>query len=697
MPKNDLNLLILDDEQLYAEKLSELINIPLVSTHLVLADEKEELLKMLRRPLDVIVHGNAFDITPFDTLSILRNNGLDVPVIALISDDKPTVGSSDCSGDQAVELMKAGVRHAPDRCAISLIAELIKREFETLTIRRELRQTQNLLEHSDSRNQALLRQLKSSVAFIVEGAHLYANQSYLDLFGYKDSRELLGTPVIDLISPDDTQAFKDQLKGFSKGDLPDKDLKLSFLTQNQSDFEALVQMSPASYDGQPCIQLIIQPKFDHQSSAGLLAVSDQTDALTGLMNRQGFEAKLKQSVSAAIKKQTQNGLMFVSIDNMGQINNTFGIEGTDSVIIHVARRLSEKHKKAVISRFGESTFALLIPDTKKDELLAHANELLELIDKDLIPIGNKTARTSLSIGLALINETSPSSIDIFNRAYKGIDRVRQKTKGAGNGVSLYDPLEEASQSESALFETVNNALDQNLFKLLYQPIYDINSGQSNFHEVYLRLPLPDGTSMTPDKFLHIAEQANMLERLDRWVMLNAAKNLRGALKQDPNSRLLINLSGNALQDTGLPEFASKLVKAIGAETAPITLQFSEPDIVKYLGQARSQFDAFKKAGCNLSINAFGASTKAIELFDYITPNMVKLDRAYTSNLTNDEQSQGTATFIKDISRHQVKSMIAFIEDAPTMSQSWTIGADFLQGIYLQSPGDHIVVPDTDKA
>ena len=77
--------------------------------------------------------------------------------------------------------------------------------------------------------------------------------------------------------------------------------------------------------------------------------------------------------------------------------------------------------------------------------------------------------------------------------------------------------------------------------------------------------------------------------------------------------------------------------------------------------------------------------------------MVKLDRAYTSNLTNDEQSQGTATFIKDISRHQVKSMIAFIEDAPTMSQSWTIGADFLQGIYLQSPGDHIVVPDTDKA
>ena len=67
--------------------------------------------------------------------------------------------------DQAVELMKAGVRHAPDRCAISLIAELIKREFETLTIRRELRQTQNLLEHSDSRNQALLRQLKSSVAF----------------------------------------------------------------------------------------------------------------------------------------------------------------------------------------------------------------------------------------------------------------------------------------------------------------------------------------------------------------------------------------------------------------------------------------------------------------------------------------------------------------------------------------------------
>ena len=71
MLKNDLNLLILDDEQLYAEKLSELINIPLVSTHLVLADEKEELLKMLRRPLDVIVHGNAFDITPFDTLSIL--------------------------------------------------------------------------------------------------------------------------------------------------------------------------------------------------------------------------------------------------------------------------------------------------------------------------------------------------------------------------------------------------------------------------------------------------------------------------------------------------------------------------------------------------------------------------------------------------------------------------------------------------
>lgn len=687
---SSLSLLVIDDEQLLAERVIEKLRHINIVTHMAILDEQKELTKALRRKWDVILYGKAYDLTADQVIKAVQAQGQDVPVVVMLSQVGKPVNHDDSSDVVMLDLHSQGVARTLLRSEVSLIALAIADELSHLAIRRRVRKTKNMLEDANMRTKSLLKNANSAVAYLGEGVHVFANQSYVELFGFEDANDLLGLPIIDLIEASYASKFKELLKQFMKGDHSEADMSFKGIQTSGKTFDGKLQFAPANYDGENVTQIIIQPEGVVGVTGQMAAIADHTDGLTGLGSRQKFEEDLAKIRASAIKQHTQHGLLYVSIDNIGQISASMGIKGTDTTIMHVAELLKKHFSNASISRFSDAAFTIIINNIDKEGILNEAQKVRQDIADDLINVGQLTARTTVSIGMVLINETSPDTSELFSRAYDGIDKIRKQTHGIGNDVYLYDPYVNATSSDSALFETVNSALDKNMFKLLFQPIYNVDTDASNFYEVYLRLPLPDGTTMTPDQFLEIAEKANMLERLDRWVMLNATKVLRRELKKDPSTRMLINLSKSAIQDSGLPEFANKLNKAIGHADAPIILQFSEQDVNNYLALAKQQFELFERAGCRISINNFGSSLKSLDLFDHVEPNMVKLDRSYAKNLTDAANLSATQSFVSDIKDKNVMPMVAFIEDAGTMSAAWSVGAPYLQGMYLQEPKPDII-------
>jgi diguanylate cyclase (GGDEF)-like protein/PAS domain S-box-containing protein len=688
-----LRLLAVDESHAIAEALVDQLKIQGISTRLQVLDDKEELEKALRHVWDIILFVRGYDLTYESVLRLIKDNGQDLPLILLIDDLIAfDPNNSENTNSTIIKAYNAGVA---DILPINHPLQLgfcVKRELLNLENRRSKRHLEIMLSDSERRSQLLLKNSRTAVSYVDEGVHIYANESYLELFGFKSLDVLKGMPVIDLVDSKDLQDFKDFLKIYTKTGRNETDFNFSGIRADGSQFEAMLQLAPANFEGEQCIQVIIQhqEKSDTRELEAQLAAVERLDVLTNLGNRKSFEEELESTRDTAIKNKQQYALVFTSIDNIGQINASAGITGSDATVVSISKILQSQFQNAQSFRFGDSTFATLVANTTPENISTTALEVTELIAKTLISIGKRTVQTTVSIGIAMIGETSPNSTELLSRAFNAAEKVKIKNQGLGNGINIYNPAENATESDQALRELLEDALEKGSFKLMFQSVYDTNNDADPLFEVYARLPLGDGKTMLPEEFMPVAHRYGMESRLDRWILLNACKRLKSQQASHPNTRLLINLSGDSLQDTSLPLLVGKLAGAINSGGKTLTLQFNESDAINYLELARSNIKSFQSNGCQVAINNFGSSLNAIGLLDHLNVNLVKLDKSFVQDLGNEENFQAVKKVTSEIVSHGSQVMIAYIETPIAMSKAWSIGARYLQGYLIQMPNEEMI-------
>lgn len=691
-----LRLLVIDDEQLTAESLTDILKQQGVPTRMHLLDDREELTKSMRQPWDLVLFGNAYDLSYQDVIGVIRSAGKDLPMIIMppVDADTATLNDDDDTDQFMAQALQAGAVDVVHRSRKTHLVASMRRELRNLIHRRSQRDLESMLAEAERRAQLLLKNSRSAVAYIHDGVHIYANETYLQLFGHESVDELMGMPVVDLVYRDDLAEFKDFLRNYSKGDHTQAEFNFQGIRADGSTFDAMLQLAPASYEGEPCIQIIIQRQGEANAELeAQLAAVERLDPLTNLGNRLAFEESLNDTRSAAIKHKNQHALLFVSIDNIGQINASAGLAGSDATMIEIARVLSEQFSDSKLSRFGESTFTVVVPATSAEIVSQRAQKLVDTIQGLLISVDKRTVQTTVSIGIAMIGETSPESTELLERAFDAADKVKLKNKGVGNGINLYNPAENASQSDSALRELLEDAIEHGRFKLMFQPLYDTADESALFYEVFVRLPIADGKLMTPDEFMPVAQRFGMDGRLDRWILLNACKRLKAHLVAHPNTRLLINLTAESLQDPSLPSLVGKLAGAIGGGKNPLVLQFSENDVINYLKLAIENVASFRNHGCGVSISNFGTALNSLNTLTHVPASMVKLDKAYIQDLSKEENLQAAQKLVAAVSEQEREVLVAYIENPTAMSKAWSMGARYLQGYYLQPPAEEMIVPN----
>lgn len=687
-----LNLLVIDGNQLYAERLVELVSTYYKEVNLGFLDSREELIKALRHQWDVLIFGKAYEMGITDIVGILQEQQIDLPIICLARDDLTDVLSE--SGLPSVldgSMIKA--LNASNESQVALSICLL---HNNLLTRQQLKKIKDILSESEQRADILIKNSKSAVAYIDEGIHIFANNPYLELFGFEDMNDILGVPVIDLIAGgDNVKGFKQFLKRFDKGNRDQVEFEFESRRLDGSTFEAKLQLAAASLEGQPVTQIIIQQNqgVDAVEIAKQVAAAERQDNLTGLDNRLGFEENFTKLYDKAVSGQVSGVLLYVRIDNIGKINSSLGLQGTDATIKQVAYALDEFFEEGVVSRFSDHTFAILLEDTSAEKAVAAANTIREKIADMMIEVGKRTTETTISIGMVMLDKNIPEKNMVLDRAIEALNQVLINTDNTGNGIHMYDPSQHASSNDDALAETLLNAITHNQFKILYQPIYDINTDSSDLYEVYVRLPLADGTLMTPDQYMNVAKTHNLLAKIDRWLLINACKQLNQAKQTNPKAKLLIHLSHASLTDPQLPNIASQLMKAIGGEEGVLTLQFSEEEVIDYLALAKKQAIALEKVKCGISISHFGATTKSIDVADYIKPKMSRLAKNYVSDLNREENLETIKALVETANQHNIDVLMPYIEEASTMSIAWSVGARYLQGDYLQAPSETIVTAE----
>jgi EAL domain-containing protein (putative c-di-GMP-specific phosphodiesterase class I) len=243
----------------------------------------------------------------------------------------------------------------------------------------------------------------------------------------------------------------------------------------------------------------------------------------------------------------------------------------------------------------------------------------------------------------------------------------------------------AAANRGNLVAMVQQALDNNSFRLLFQPIISLRGDSDEHYEVLLRLLSPQGEEVPAADFLAAAKDAGLAEKIDRWVVLNSVKLLSEHRSKGHNTRLFVHLSANSLQDQTLLPWLSVALKAARLPSDSLVFQISEPDAVAYLKQAKALTQGLAELHCKVALGQFGCAINPFNTLKHLHVDFVKVDGSFSQDLSSAENQEALKTLLASLHAQAKLTIVPCVESATVLATLWQAGVNYIQGHYLQGP------------
>lgn len=672
--KKTIRLLLLEDSQNEAERLISLFRNAGHATRLHRVTSEEDLTQALQQSWDLfMVAPESDNLDPMLALNLVKRSGKDIAIVQILPEADPELFT---------EALELGAHDAVPQGEDQRLLLVGRRELENLYQRRALRAAQVSLREIEKRCQLLLDSSVDAIAYVHEGMHVYANRSYLALFGYDDGEELEGMPMTDLISASDQAAFKDYLKTYQHQGSA-SEFSCQGLRADGSALNMRIQCSEAQYDGEPCIQTIIRVDNDNAELEEKLRELSSQDLITGLYNRNHFIELLDQATERAVNAGQAAALAYIRLDRYPTLQVELGITGIDLLLADIAALL-QKHlpETTELARFGDDVFCALLPLHTQEQASEPLQKLLKAIELHLFEINGRTVQITLSIGLAGVNDTTSNAQLVLNRASVCAEQI-----SGGNGLKLFCQQDElaAAASRGDISAMLKKAMDNNEFRLLFQPIISLRGADSEFYEVLLRLTNEQGVEISPRELVQSALEAGLAGKMDRWVIGQSIKQLLAQRTEGHNTCLFINVTQASLQDPELLPWLNTALKSARLPADALVLQIAENDAVTYLKPAKAFTQGLAQLHCKVSLSHFGTVLNPMNTLKHLQVDFVKVDAVFAQNLSSQDSQEVLKALLEELHQQGKQTLVPRVENAATLSVLWQVGADLIQGHYLQAP------------
>lgn len=615
-------------------------------------------------------------------LEVLARFGRDIPLVVITLPGKEAT---------AIEVLKAGARDAVAEDQGERLKHIVKREVSDLRERRNQRRCEQMLRETEKRAKALIDSSRDAIAYVHDGMHIYSNSAYLKMFGYEDIDDVMGLPIMDMVSAEDHPRLKEFLRGYAKGESMDSQLTVHGQNSENHKFKIKMEFSPASYEGESCTQIIIRDQASNKELEQKLSVMSQMDLLTGLYNRNFFIEHLDQYILRAVEGQARGALIYIALDRYQEIRTEQGIGASDHLLTDIANLLKGKLANlGMLARFEGPVFTLLVQnaDSKQSEKIATG--ICKIIGEHFADVGGKTEKTTASIGITLLNETTSNSQDCISRAEKG-SLIAQKE--GGNRFHMYNPaIEEMAEQEQASVWTsrIKIALKENRFRLLFQPIVSLHGEPGAHYETLLRMQDENGQDIPPGEFIPAAEQSGLMVFVDRWVMVNAFVLLSKLQREGKKTRLFIKLSSATLADPDFLPWLRDRVSTLKLDADNLVFQISEESALNFLKQAKALTTGLQELHCRTALEGFGLEQNTYQSLKHLKVNYIKVHMKLIHGLAQNVEHQEKVKGIAEHANSQnIQTIAAFVEDANSLAVLWQCAVDFIQGHFLQQPASEM--------
>lgn len=676
--RSAIRLLLLEASQNEAERLVSLFRNAGRATRAQRLADPAGLDELLSQSWDLaILAPPSAELDSLSALRQLRRRAPQLAVIQRVAPDDPAA---------VLDALRLGARDgiASDNDEHLLLASL--RELGNLAERHERRRLEQALAEAEQRCQLLLANAVEAVAYVHDGLHIHVNSAYVELLGYPSAEDLEITPLMDLIAAADQPALREAFRQLR--DAPDPlELDCRCVRQDGGTLGVRLRLTPAIYLDEPCVQLHLR---EERAAPAAEALEEQLrevrfqDILTGLLNRSRMLELLEDALARA-RLGAPASFAYLSIDRYPTLLAELGIGAMDELLVVLAERLREHFGTLVtLSRFADDAFTALLPQAADASLDSAFERLLGRQERQPLTLAGRTLAISYSIGVVSLDSHTKSAGNLVDRAHRSARQVAQR---GGNACKRYDPQEElaAAANRGNLVAMVKQALQQNGFRLLFQPVIGLRGGSHEYYEALLRLINPQGEEVSPAEFARTARDSGLSGQIDRWVIHQAMRQLGEHRARGHGTRIFVHLSGATLGDLELLPWLRETLQAQQLDAEAVIFQLSEEDLLAQPEQALAMAQRLRRQGHPVTLSGFAAGDPPLAALRLLVPDYVKLSGKLIKDLAQPDHQERLKALVAELSAQNVQTIAPFVESASVLAQLWQVGVHFIQGYYLQEP------------
>lgn len=439
----------------------------------------------------------------------------------------------------------------------------------------------------------------------------------------------------------------------------------------------------AGPDGRPTrVVGVVRRLGARYESAEQAATLARFDPLTGQLSRPRLIEVASAALSAGARMQTATSFALASLTNLGAINESYGLDVGDHVIVEVSRRLRGAMRGGdTLGRFSTSTFGMVLQECERGDLEVVARRLTSAVHDHpvMTPAGPVAVR--VAVGSVVAPRHARDTAELVARARTSLSLAAETT--ASFNIYAPDPQREAERRASMrLADELVSALADRRVVLAFQPVVSAATGEACWSEALVRVVTADGSVVSGGPLAAAAEQVGLIHMLDRRVLDLAIKHLA----ERPDARVAINVSATTTADEGWAEAMSAWFALRPDVARRLMVEITETAAIADINVTARFVSQLREAGVRVAIDDFGTGHSSFKALRELSVDLVKIDGSFVRDLDESADSRAFARALLALARELGFETVAEqVESkaAADMLTEW--GATYLQGDLYGSP------------
>lgn len=502
----------------------------------------------------------------------------------------------------------------------------------------------------------------------------------------RPAQEVIGQPISSIFSPEDRERGK-PLQELEKAVLVGRSEDTRWHTRKDgSRFWASGVVTPLWDESGRLLGFtkILRDQTARRLEEEQMQFLANHDPLTGLPNRIHLSDQLHRAIAVSDRNQTAFAVLLLDLDRFKYVNDTFGHHTGDLLLKQVAQRLLTSLRETdFIARLGGDEFVVIQTAVSQPHAAAALSEKLVQELGRPYQLEQHEVEIGTSIGIAIYPDDAENTVDLMKGADAALYRAKSKGREQWHFLAEDKPVHIKTINDRKA--CLRNALNNDEFRLYYQPQIDLNSWKISSVEALLRWQASDQPPLLPGDFIGALEEEEIAVEVGRWVLSTACRQVRQWQRRSlPDLRVAINCSAHQCCDRRFLEMICSVIQDTGLACS--FLEIEVPESVLVDPGIRGPLAQLRKHGVRIIIDNFGTGpTSWIELKD-MEADGLKIDKQLVQHLPHRHKDSAIAVAITQLAHNLgIRVAAGGVETPDQLAYLKTLDYNTAQGFIFSPP------------